>query len=248
MAQLTGPLHVGAGHIVDLQAAEFGMQANHRIAGHHDPNVVFREALQQGELPRAIELVDDHRSRHATAQLRCLEAHQRAGAGELQSQGELMGQGFLGLLLQDPQQAALFPQPAALLLVVLKVFPRHIGNGFSQQLQLLAQFSDAALIFRQIKGGQIAAKAALHQLFGLGELVALQQVQHHAVAGRELAHQRIGRAGGELARFPHAFKAALHRDHIALGIQTAAARAAGHLQKLTGHQRPVAVFGALGER
>ena len=37
-----------------------------------------------------------------------------------------MGQGFFGLLLQDPQDAALFPQPGPLLFIVFKVFPGHI--------------------------------------------------------------------------------------------------------------------------
>ena len=159
-----------------------------------------------------------------------------------------MGHRFLGLLLQDPQQPPLFPQAAALLLVILKIVPGHLHRLIAQLAELIAQLGNAGLIFREIERGQIAPETALHQLLGLGQLIALQQVQHHAVAGGELAHQRIRRCGGQLAGFAHPFKAALHRDHIALGVESAAAGAAGHLQKLTAHQRPMAPLGAFRQR
>ena len=47
-------------------------------------------------------------------------------AGELQGQGEFVGQGFFCLLLQDAQQAAFFTQVTALLFVVFKLVPGHI--------------------------------------------------------------------------------------------------------------------------
>ena len=156
-----------------------------------------------------------------------------------------MGQGFLGLLLQDPLDAAFLAQAPPLLLVVLKVVPGHLLAVTREQLKLLEQVGDAGLIFDQIEGGQIATETALHQLLRLGQLIALQQVEHHAVAGGELAHQGIGGAGGQLARLAHPLKPALHRDHIALGIKAPAARPAGHLQEFTPHQGAMAPFGAL---
>ena len=87
-----------------------------------------------------------------------------------------MGQGFFSLLLQDPQQTALLPQATALLLVVLEVLPIDVLDGVAEVAELLTELADAGLVLAEIQGGQIAAKAALHQLFGLGELVALQQV------------------------------------------------------------------------
>ena len=159
-----------------------------------------------------------------------------------------MGQGLLGLLLQNPQQAPLFEQTTALLLVVLEFIPVHIGISGGQQLQLAGEFGDTGLVVGQIEAGQVAAETAIHQLAGLGQVVALQQVEHHAVAGGELAHQWIGGAGGQGAGLAHAFKAALHRHHITLGIQTPPAGPTRHLQELTAHQRPVAPLSALGER
>ena len=224
------------------------MQTHHSVARDNNPDVVLGEALQQGELPRAIKLVDNHRCCDSPFELGGLQAHQGAGAGELQGQRQLMGQGLLGLLLQDAQQTSLFPQAAALLFVVLEVFPGDIRHRLAQQLQLLAQFSDARLILGQIESGQVAPKAPLHQLLGLVEVVAGQQIEHHPVAGHELTHQRIGRTGSQLTGLPDPLKTALHRHHVALGVEPAAAGAASHLQKFTGHQRPMPVLGALGER
>ena len=158
-----------------------------------------------------------------------------------------MGQGLLSLLLKNPQQPALVPQPTPLFLVVLEVIPGHIGITGSQELQLLAELGDTGLVLGQIQAGQVAAKAALHQLPGLRQVVALQQIQHHAVAGSELAHQRIGGTGGQGAGLPHPFKAALHRHHIALGVEATSAGPAGHLQEFAAHQRPMAPLGALGK-
>ena len=158
-----------------------------------------------------------------------------------------MGEGFLGLLLQDPQQAPLLPQPAPVLLVVLEVVPGHIAAAAFEGGQLGGEFGDAVFVVGQIEGGEVAAEAALHQLLRLGQVVALQQVEHHAVAGGELAHQRIGGAGGQGAGLAHPLEAALHRDHIALGIEAAAAGPPRHLQELTAHQGPVAPLGALRE-
>ena len=78
--------------------------------------------------------------------------------------------------------------------------------------------------------------------------MAGQEIEHHPVAGGELTDQRICRARGQLTGLTHPLKTALHRDHIALGVETSAAGTAGHLQKLTGHQGPMAPFGAFGER
>ena len=77
--------------------------------------------------------------------------------------------------------------------------------------------------------------------------MTLQQVEHHAVARRELTHQRIGRTGGELTRFTDPFKATLNSDDVATRVEATPARPTGHLQKLTPHQRPMAPVRALGE-
>ena len=77
--------------------------------------------------------------------------------------------------------------------------------------------------------------------------MALQQVEHHAVAGCELTDEGISRACGQLSRLSHPFKTTLHRHHIALGIKAPPTGTTGHLQEFAGHQRPVAPLGALGE-
>ena len=69
MTQLTGPTQVRCCHATDLQAAQFNVDAHHRLTGQEHPEVVVREAKQQGELTRAIHLVDNHRRRDPTSQL-----------------------------------------------------------------------------------------------------------------------------------------------------------------------------------
>ena len=78
--------------------------------------------------------------------------------------------------------------------------------------------------------------------------MALQQVQHHAVAGCELTHQRIRLAGRQLTSLPHAFEATLNRDDISLGIQTAPSCSTGHLQEFTPHQGAMAPLCSLRQR
>ena len=48
--------------------------------------------------------------------------------------------------------------------------------------------------------------------------MTLQQVEHHAVAGGELTHQRIGRARGQLSRLTHPLKSTLNGHHITLRV------------------------------
>ena len=126
VAQLPQPLQVWAGDGAHLQAAELGVQAHHGAAGQQHPEVVVGEAEQQGELARPLHFGHDHRRGYLALELGCLEAHQGALAGELQRQGEFVGQGFLRLGLQNPQQAPLLPQPGALVFVGLEVFPGDV--------------------------------------------------------------------------------------------------------------------------
>ena len=83
------------------------MDADNRLARQKNPEILVREAEQQWELARTVHLVNDHRRSDTTPQLRRFQADQRACAGELKRHGELVGQGLLGLLLQDPQQTTL---------------------------------------------------------------------------------------------------------------------------------------------
>ena len=57
-----------------------------------------------------------------------------------------MGNGFLGLLLQDPQNAPLFAQVSSLLFVVLEVVPGHLAGAILQAFELLHQLADAGLV------------------------------------------------------------------------------------------------------
>ena len=103
VAQFASVPQFGRLQLGHLQAAQFGMEAHHRRTGQQDPHVLVGEAEQQGELTGALHLLHHHRRRHPALELGRLHAHQGALAGELECQGELVGQGFLGLLLQDPQ-------------------------------------------------------------------------------------------------------------------------------------------------
>ena len=245
VAQLTGVAQLGGLELPDLQTAQLGVQADHRRTGQQNPEVVVGQAQQQRELARAVDLLHNHGRCDPALELGCLDAHQRALTGELQCQRQLVGQGLLGLMLQNPLQAPFLAQATALLFIVLKVFPGHIARAVLELLKPFAQLGDRRLVIGQIQGGQIPPEAALDQLLGLGQVVALQQVQHHAVAGGELADQRVSRSRGQLARLAHPLKAALHRDHIALGVEPAAAGPARHLQKLAAHERTVTPLGAL---
>ena len=50
MAQLPRPMQLRHGDILDLQAGELGMQADHRTAGDEHPDVLVGEATEQREL------------------------------------------------------------------------------------------------------------------------------------------------------------------------------------------------------
>ena len=149
--------------------------------------------------------------------------------------------------MKNPQQAPLLPQASSELFVLLEVFPRDVPGHPLKLSELQPQLGQHVLLLHQIKAGEVAPEAALHQLPCLVEVMALQQVEHHAVTGRELADQRISRAGGQLTGFPNALKTALNGDDIAPGIKAATPSATGHLQELTAHQRTMTPFRALGQ-
>jgi len=113
-------------HPLDLQTAQFGVQADHRLTGQQKPDVVVSEAQQERELTGAIAFVNDHGRGDTTAQLGRFETHQRADTGELQRQRELMSECFLRLLLEDSQQTSLLPETSAQLFILFKIFPGHI--------------------------------------------------------------------------------------------------------------------------
>ena len=117
--------------------------------------------------------------------------------------------------MKNPQQAPLLPQASSELFVLLEVFPRDVPGHPLELSELQPQLGQHVLLLHQIQAGEIAPEAALHQLPCLVEVMALQQVEHHAVTGRELADQRISRAGGQLTGFPNALKPALNGDDIA---------------------------------
>ena len=198
-------------------------------------------------MTRPLHLLDDHRGRDTTPQLRRFEADQGAGAGELQGHRQLVGQRFLGLLLKDAEQAPLLSEPTAHFLVVLEVLPGNVAGDALQLAELQPQLGEILLVLHEVKPRQIAAKATFDQLPRLGQIVALQQVQNHAVAGGELAHQGVGGTCRQLTRFTHPFKPALHRHDVALGIEATPPGTTGHLQELTAHQRAMPPFGSLGQ-
>ena len=68
--QLAGPAQIRRRHSADLKTAQFSVDAHHGLTGQQHPEVVVREAEQQGELSRTIHLVDNHRRRDTTPQLR----------------------------------------------------------------------------------------------------------------------------------------------------------------------------------
>ncbi|CAI8351807.1 MAG: Uncharacterised protein [Synechococcus sp. MIT S9220] len=158
-----------------------------------------------------------------------------------------MRQGFLGLLLKDAHQSALFAQAPTPFFVVLEVFPRHITRRPLQLPKLQTQLLKDLLLLDQVQAGQVAAEAAFHQLARLGQIMALQQVEDHPITGGELAHQRIWRTRCQLTGFANSFKTALHRDHIALGVESTPSCSTSHLQKLTGHQGAMATLCAFGQ-
>ena len=188
MAQLTGAGQLRDIQPIHLQTTELRMDAHHRLTGQQDPDVFIDQAEQQRELTRPLHLLNDHRGRDAPPQLRRFEADQGAGAGELQGHRQLIGQRLLGLLLKDAEQAPLFAEPATHFFVVLKVFPGDVAGDTLQLAELQPQLGQVLLVLHEVQPRQVAAETALHQLPGLGQIVALQQVENHAVAGGELAH------------------------------------------------------------
>ncbi|CAI8420111.1 MAG: Uncharacterised protein [Cyanobium sp. ARS6] len=212
------------------------MQADHRLTGQHQPDIVNGEAEQERELSRSLALLHDHSRGDPPSQLRGFQAHKRSDTRELQRKREFMGQGFLSLLLKNAHQPTLFAQSPAPFFVVLKVFPRHIASRPLQLPELQTQLLEDLLLLYQVKAGQVAPETAFHQLARLGQIMALQKVENHPIAGGELAHQRIWRTRCQLTGFTNPFEAALHSDHIPLGVKSASACATCHLQKFTGHQ------------
>ena len=132
-------------------------------------------------------------------------------------------------MLKNAQQTPLFPQTASELFVLLKVLPGDVSGHPLELTELQPQLGQRVFFLHQIQAGQITTETALHQLPCLVEVMALQQVEHHAVAGGELADQGIRRAGGQLTRFPNALEPALNGDDVALGIQAATPGATSHL-------------------
>ena len=247
MAQLTGAGQLRDIQPIHLQATELRMDAHHRLTGQQDPDVFIGQAEQQRELTGPLHLLNDHRGRDAPPQLRRFEADQGAGAGELQGHRQLIGQRLLGLLLKDAEQAPLFAEPPTHFFVVLKVFPGDVAGDALQLAELQPQLGQVLLVLHEVQPRQVAAKTALHQLPGLGQIVALQQVENHAVAGGELAHQGVGGTCRQLTCLTHTFEPALHRHDVALRIEAPPSGPAGHLEELTAHQRAMPPLGAFGE-
>ena len=69
VAQLPAALQLRGLNGIDLKAAQFRMETDHRLAGEQDPDVVVGQAEQKRELPRTVHLVHDHRRTHTTTQL-----------------------------------------------------------------------------------------------------------------------------------------------------------------------------------
>ena len=46
MAQLTSPMQIRSADTIHLQTAELGMQADHRLTGHQQPDILLGEAEQ----------------------------------------------------------------------------------------------------------------------------------------------------------------------------------------------------------
>ena len=144
------------------------MQTHYPLTGQQDPNVVLRQTKQQWELPGAIAFLHDHGRRHPSTQPRGFKAYQRSNACELEGNRQFMGQGFFSLLLKNPEQTSLLAETTAMFLVFLKVFPRHITGRALQLGQLHPQLTQMFFFIHQIQTGEVAAKAALHQLSCLG--------------------------------------------------------------------------------
>ena len=247
MAALTRFAQRGHCHGGHRQATELPVEGHHVPTGEQQPDIPLRQAEQQGELARARTFVHQDGGGGRGGQMGRLDGDDGALAGKLQGKGQFVGHGFLRLLPQGAQETVLFPQLGPLLFVAVQVLPGDGGQVLTHGLHLGGQLVDGPLLIHQAQAGQIPPKAALHQRLGLAEGIALQQVEHHAVAGGELAHQGIGRAGGQLPRFPHPFKAALDRHHMAPLVQAPAPCPPRHLEKLAGHQGAMARFRALGQ-
>ena len=236
--------HDHGGH---RQATEFPVKGHHVPAGQQQPDIALRQTQQQGKLAWAGAFLHQDGGGRGCVQVGRLDGDDGALAGELQGQRQVVGNGLRSLLPQGAQQTVFFPQLGPLLLVAVQILPGDGRQVLAHGLHLFGQLGNGLLLVHQAQAGQIPPEAALHQFLGLAEGIALQQVEHHAVAGGELTHQGIGRAGGQLPRFPHPLKTALDRHHMAFPVEATAACPPRHLEKLTGHQGAMARFRALGQ-